>query len=397
MLLFFSITGIILSVILIYFNARKYTSAIYLGGFFFLVSLYGITQYVLFYSKSAFLVSIFFLNTGFLSYLTGPVLYFYFRSVLVDHSRLKKKDLWHLVPAVIFFISILPYTFTPYSYKLTVANEIIENLGYLGKFNDTLLNQIFPNALIYLSRPVLVLGYTTWSAVIFIRYLKQKKEIFVLSGQQYMTKWLIVLLGFLFLLLASYILLLGESFANRNSKLFFTLNMLQVLSGIGLAGLLISPFFFPGILYGLPRLPHLPEEVHGETNMVFLSKEIVKKRMPGFESEYLNQVGKKIEFCMKEQQPFLKPDCNMASVSKYIDMPLHHVAYYFREVRKQPFNDYRNELRIEHAKKLIREGKARELTLEAIGLLSGFSTRNTFFKAFKKAEGVSPGTYSSRY
>jgi len=53
-------------------------------------------------------------------------------------------------------------------------------------------------------------------------------------------------------------------------------------------------------------------------------------------------------------------------------------------------------LRVRHAKKLIKEGKTKELTLEAIGQLSGFSTRNTFFMAFKKVEGISPGAYSSK-
>ena len=44
-------------------------------------------------------------------------------------------------------------------------------------------------------------------------------------------------------------------------------------------------------------------------------------------------------------------------------------------------------------KKLISEGKAEELTLEAIGIQSGFTNRNTFFTAFKKVEGVSPSAF----
>jgi AraC-like DNA-binding protein len=48
---------------------------------------------------------------------------------------------------------------------------------------------------------------------------------------------------------------------------------------------------------------------------------------------------------------------------------------------------------LNHAKQLIMEGKAETLTLEAIAMLSGFTTRNTFFTSFKKAEGISPGTF----
>ncbi len=77
-------------------------------------------------------------------------------------------------------------------------------------------------------------------------------------------------------------------------------------------------------------------------------------------------------------------------VSKLIDIPAHHLSYYLREEQNQSFNDYRNERRVHHAKNLIREGTAKELTLEAIGRLLGYSTRNTFFTVFKKAAGVCP-------
>ncbi|MBN1541386.1 AraC family transcriptional regulator [candidate division KSB1 bacterium] len=69
---------------------------------------------------------------------------------------------------------------------------------------------------------------------------------------------------------------------------------------------------------------------------------------------------------------------------------------YFREIRKQSFNDFRNQWGVEHAKRLIQEGKASELTLEGIGLSSGFSSRNTFFNALKKFEGVSPVIFVSQ-
>jgi hypothetical protein len=57
MFLFFPILGLFLSVIFLSFNVRKNTSALYLGSFFLLLSLYVFCQYGLLYSKSAFLVT----------------------------------------------------------------------------------------------------------------------------------------------------------------------------------------------------------------------------------------------------------------------------------------------------------------------------------------------------
>ena len=100
---------------------------------------------------------------------------------------------------------------------------------------------------------------------------------------------------------------------------------------------------------------------------------------------------------MKELQPFLQPEFSMTQFSVLTQVPVHHLAHYFREERKESFNDYRNTWRIHYAKELIREGKANGMTLEAIGLQSGFVTRNTFTIAFKKAEGISPRVFVSQF
>ncbi len=81
---------------------------------------------------------------------------------------------------------------------------------------------------------------------------------------------------------------------------------------------------------------------------------------------------------MKDYKPYLQSDCNLAYIAKLTKIPAHHISYFFREVRHQSFNDYRNTWRVEHAKNLILEGKTDDLSMEGIGSLSGFSSRNTF-------------------
>jgi hypothetical protein len=97
--------------------------------------------------------------------------------------------------------------------------------------------------------------------------------------------------------------------------MFFTLNFLHVLSGVGLAGLLISTFFFPGILYGLPQSPELAE-APGNTDEVNepLSAE-TKKMSSKFEADYLDFICKQTEKCMKEFHPYLQQDLNLVQLS----------------------------------------------------------------------------------
>jgi len=395
MLPFLSLLGIFLSVILLFYNARKFTSSVYLSFFFFLISLYGFYQYILLYSKSVTLISLFQISLSLSSspvYLIGPMLYWYVRSVLHDDPKLKKTDLLHFVPAFIYFLSALPNTFVPWHEKVEVAKTVVQDQSYIMVYKATLLSNIFPSVVIFLTRLFLILGYTIWSIGIFINYLVKKKSSAVLSKQQFMKKWLCYLLGFMLVLVVTQIFLVKKSFEMHFSDLFFTLNIVRIISVVGLAGLLISPFFFPTILYGLPRMPetNLQENDNRQINEA-------KQLSNSFESEYLQSIGQKSDSIMEELRLYLDPDCNLAYFSKQIEIPAHHLAYYFREVKKQRFNDFRNEWRINHAKALIQEGKANEITLEAIGSLSGFSSRNAFITDFKKMEGESPGSYAARF
>ncbi len=399
MLVYLSVTGIILSIILLLFNGWKFRSSIFLSFFFLAVSMYVINEYAVLYSKSVFFVSLITVNITFASYLIGPMLYWYIRSILTDNSRLNKADILHLLPMMIFLAAALPYILTPWHYKTEIANQIIKDPRFLESFKFTILSEIFPNLVVYLSRPFLVLVYTLWSVGSLIRYLRDRSVKYVFTGQLFMIKWLSFLMGFLLLMVVTHLISIFQSFIS-NHEVFFTINMLQILSAAGLIGLLVSPLFFPDILYGLPRFSEAPSIPLPLVTPVVISltepESGEKTQKYNLESEYILLIENKTNSYMLEFKSFLQPDLNLNRFSDIIQLPVHHLAYYFREIKKQTFNDYCNKCRVEYAKKLMFEGKTGDLTLEALGILSGFTNRSTFFRAFKKAEDISPGSYLSK-
>ena len=122
MLLFLSIVGVFLSVILISFHAKKFGATLFLGLFFFTVSMYAVSQYILLYSGSVFFVTLFLIHFSVfasLPYLIGPMLYFYVRSVLYDTLRLKRSDSLHFFPHAAGFPGIRsskPFSFVRKNY-----------------------------------------------------------------------------------------------------------------------------------------------------------------------------------------------------------------------------------------------------------------------------------------
>ncbi len=394
LLLFLSIIGFILCAILLYFNAKNFPVSVFLGSLFFLISLYGFIQWVFYYSGSPVLVAIFYSNFAFLALLIGPLNYWYIRSILKDDYKLKMRDLWHMVPALIAMVTSVPYMFTSWAEKTRVATEIIRDLKYLMIIKPTVLHQIMPNQYIYLGRDVLIFVYLILSCLMLVRYFRQSKEKSVIFGQRYMVKWLIVFQFFFFILLIGRVMVMTRAIVLDDPDLVYAASRVQVLASIGLTGLLISPFFFPEILYGLPRIPN--QYLLKQNATANPECQIPKKRNTSLESDYTQLIGMKVDQCMTDHRPYLQKDFNLTELSVMVHIPVHHLAIYFREERKDSFMNFRNQLRVEYAKTLINDGKAKELTLEAIGLLSGFTNRNSFIIAFKRFEGYTPGEYLSR-
>lgn len=399
MLLYPSILGAILSLILLWFNVRVNKSTTYLAIFFLLFSLHAFYQYVLLEAKSVFLVEL--MLAGFVLvtpplYLIGPSLYFYVRSILSDNFNLKKRDLWHLLPAFIFFIACLEYTFVPFAEKTEAAHEVVKDVGYIEFYRATIISEIFPTSVVFLSRPVLVLSYIIWSGFLLFRYSYQKKLAVVFSGQRFMKVWISLLLISLSLLVISQTLLIRKAFVMHFSELAFTLNVFRVMSVTSLFILLISPFFFPSILYGLPRIPVQPAPSgKSEEKACEVNKE--EKSSPiHLENNYLQCIAERIDSYMENNEPYLQPVFNINQLSVKIGIPAHHLGYYFREIKKESFTDYRNRWRIEHAKKLITGGRMNDLTLEAIAELSGFTNRNSFRTTFQRVEGVPPSVFAAQ-
>ncbi|NML23872.1 AraC family transcriptional regulator [Pseudoflavitalea sp. G-6-1-2] len=433
MLLYLSLSGALLSLLLLYFNAREFRSSIYLGIFFLLVSFYSFHHYIFIYARDPFWIAVLYVNTTSVFYLTGAMGYFYVRSILTDNSRLRWRDAWHFLPAILHFAAAMAYVVKPWSYKMEIGETIAGNLGFMAHHKVNYFSQLIGSTRpVYLSRPLLALGYTVACIVMFVRYRKKQRA---RSGntstpqQLIMMRWLKVFFGFQVMLFFSFASLILIRWPVNPVLQFLNFNDMEFIVGTSLVGLLITPFLFPQILYGLPILSNhitLPyrDEDHELTPAHIELEVAVVQTMPAatvlqtmiapvetmqeeveeepeeadskssgiqLEEEYLATLGIRIQEHMEQQKPWLTPGFNLLKLAQQISVPAHHLGYYFREVKQQTFNDYRNAWRVQHAVTMIENGMADELTLEAIGIQSGFSSRSAFFKTFRKVTGHTPG------
>jgi AraC-like DNA-binding protein len=72
---------------------------------------------------------------------------------------------------------------------------------------------------------------------------------------------------------------------------------------------------------------------------------------------------------------------------------VHHLSRIFRALVDTPLSVYLKAGQIAHAKQLLRRTR---LSVNEIAYAAGFGTRNTFFRAFRRATGLSPTQYRKR-
>jgi len=76
-----------------------------------------------------------------------------------------------------------------------------------------------------------------------------------------------------------------------------------------------------------------------------------------------------------------------------LNVPQHHIAFIIKHVLKKSFVDFRNELRVNYVIACLKKGMLDEMTIEGICTEAGFTSRATFYAAFKHYTGTSPMQY----
>lgn len=68
-------------------------------------------------------------------YLIPVFFYFYVRGSFTSRTFLVKKDIFHFLPFIISFISVLPYLFTGFEHKMEIAGRMIYNYYEFSRYD----------------------------------------------------------------------------------------------------------------------------------------------------------------------------------------------------------------------------------------------------------------------
>lgn len=388
MLLYITILGFIVSLLLLINIKESNRVNFFLFAFFFINNLYSLAHYATIYSESKIMIAVLLVNFTPLFMLAGPFIYFYVRGLLRDDYRISYIDWLHFLPAFILLINITPHLFSSFEVKLDYATRVLYAPAEIVNYNYIFIPPQFK----FLFRPLIGIFYV----ILCIRLIvlkfwnerpsnRQSKLIF---------NWTSFLLFNTLLVYISFLVFTIFSFQANDYRIAEVKGFYFLISSLlGLVLLNISLLFFPNILYGLPQLDFVLPNRSKPTTLEVEPIKLVKS----FEisEEKLQLLHDKIEM-YRLTKPYLSPEFSLSVMSANTDIPVHHLSYYFNEHLNINFNTWKNDHKINYVIEQIEKGNNELLTLDALAKQAGFVSRTTFLNAFKQKTGLTPSEYLNR-
>ena len=129
---------------------------------------------------------------------------------------------------------------------------------------------------------------------------------------------------------------------------------------------------------------------------IYPSEELVapkQKKELQIQDFNVQQDVEKLNQYMVDEKPYLNPGLSLRSLAHHIQVHPNHLSWLLNKVLGQNFNEFINEKRIEHFKKLSIDPSNSHISLIGLAYESGFNSKTVFNTAFKKSTGMTPKAY----
>jgi AraC-like DNA-binding protein len=304
------------------------------------------------------------------SLLFGPMVYFYFLAQTNRSFSLEKKHLWHFLPYGIYFVFRMVF--------FLQGPEAVEELH--SSTLDTVLSYVLRIGLIisfsyYLSQCLVIYKkYRNWSQGQFSN-LEMIDFKWFRNFIHCMIFWLafregMMILDVLFTL-------------DFYQDWWWNLALVAVSLYIGLAG--YSQKQPARIHFSLAPNPEIQE----------VPMEEIPTALPNTGSMDIEKsaLASRLDDLMQKERLFLQPELSLQELAQHVQTNPVQLSATINQVVGKNFNDYINALRVEEFIKKYHSDPSRKYTLLALALDSGFNSKATFNRAFKKIKGSSPQEY----
>jgi AraC-like DNA-binding protein len=293
----------------------------------------------------------------------GPLIYFYTLQLTKKEFNPSYRLFFHFIPVLFQFLFYCYLQLETYAFRRSFWLEIHRPFTYN-----------FELALSF----ILLMAYLALSRFQIIKYRKQIENSFS-DVSRITLKWLNQLHILLFVLSFFW---LFETIGRVSWDLypvtpFSSLSIGLVILFIAIGGILqkdLSSTTKTLSNEGFESIGHQKE--HDDENEVINPKEVVR-----------------IKQILVEKELFLISDITLKNFSTHVGLPPRETSRLINRGLNMSFIDFINSYRVERFKELADSKKTDHLSLLGMAYDSGFNSKSTFNRVFKKMEGKSPSAY----
>lgn len=302
--------------------------------------------------------------------LLGPAIWLYVKCLTVNEYRLKTVHILLIVPfLLVFSLFLFGNYILPYSQRVAIDSGEVFKDGFLFPLVVTMI-------------ACSNIGYTLWGLFLIKRF--REREIQPPSGESRNNlKWL------RFLLMLSLICYAAISVIYIADSVWqlMSYNFLQI-SGLSVASLFVIVLGFFGLKQGdlFSAVRQYSNESPGN---------VIGKKMDDT-SEDDREFIKTLLLYMGEKKPYLDPYLTLDSLSRMLRITPEYLSGVLNGTLGHNFYDFVNHYRIEEFKLYCKDPAKRKLTIIALALDSGFNSKATFNRVFKKRTGLTPSEYFNK-
>ena len=294
-----------------------------------------------------------------------PLLWLFAKKNFDPSFRLRPLDLLHLLPGLVCLVLYL--FMSPEEQLASIRHEMTGEDTWIGDVNTTL---------VFLQ----MVGYFT---AIF-RFLHRKKKLIndTASDAEWVQKEWIIVFEYLFAGLFVVVMVCYAIWPRTDAWL------IQILNVVAMFYLVYNTIAHPV----MPMVQQVaePMEVVTEKSM---PDEPETPAVPSMSDEQMKEICDMASRYMAESKAYLRPDISLALFAKEVNIPQRTLSRAINGCLGYNFFEFVNRMRIEEAKRRLRELSASSYSIDGIYTECGFRSRSTFYMVFKKITGKTPAAW----
>ncbi|MEZ4931222.1 MAG: AraC family transcriptional regulator [Saprospiraceae bacterium] len=308
----------------------------------------------------------------------GPLFYFYFFYITDSQFKWERRYWWHFLPEGIWLLRSLSIFMADLVISHWIKGETLPLFYHThGEWLDH--GWGFFDKVFTIAEPISIIVYVYLTLRLFRQYRIYILENFSDTGQIHFSWLRNILVAFV----VGYLVWIAFDIADALSD--EGLSYVEDWYSFFFLGLLIYYLSIAGFANGSMERPQLQLHFKPDSNAT-------ANNISAFEKELGTWRGK-IESCLAQQKPHLQPDLSLSEMAALLNLSPPTLSKAINAGFQKNFNELINEYRVMEVKEKLADPANAHLTMLAIAMECGFSSKATFNRVFKKLEGVSPSEY----